>query len=348
MANPEIEINHMNNRFNANGKVGTKANFFSNAMDEYDSLENIVEGMGNKIAQQFVYGIDSANNPLSALFMSDAISEGEGIQETIVFRGDADEGNPKAGADYALGFADSHAQTFYQTLNYSKTYKKSIPRDEIRKASLGGSFADNVGNALIGTLAVAFGDDLESKISKVLTSNIENTGTIDMTDPNTVRKEIRKRVTDMSKKGDTYLGSVRKADGTYEKVHYADSKPSTLMVIMPKEMDDFLEYDEGNIFHPDKVGFSAMKVLVDDLATPVTTAEASAGNWIPPVGVDKAKPSIVICDSRFVRFAPFINNFTMSTQQNNGANPPFTNFFLHAQGLIGASMFRKSYAIVGE
>jgi len=349
MANPEIETNHMNDRFNDNGKVGTKANFFANAMSEYGSLPNIVEGMSNQIAMQFVYNMDEANNPLMPLFMGEAITTGEGIQETIVFRADADEGNPKADANYALGFADSRALTMYQTLTHSKTYKTSVSGNEIRKASLGGQFANDVGNALVSRLAVSFADDLESKISKSLVSNIDrdNYHPVDMANPDTVRKEIRKRITDMSKKGDTYLGRIRDNSGQQTKVHYGDSKPNSLVVIMPKEVDDFLEYDEGMIFNPEKVGIKARKILVDDLASPITGMECNANNWFLPVGVDMQKPSIVICDERFIRYAPFIDHFAMSTQQNNGANPPFTNFFLHTQGLIGASMFRKSCALYG-
>lgn len=356
--------------FTDNGRDGTLKNLFANAMASMEdaSFQEVYGALAPVLARQFVNYPDTPINPITKAFMGEALNYGSIIEDVFVdatpmkatktaIQGDNALGDPTD----ELGFANVNMRVSYATINAMNTGKVSRYMNEIRKASMNPTVAGNLGDSIMESLRAGAVSCLENQANKVLVSSIpednnvytgydsENDTLVDRVKKD--RDAIIKTALTMSKVNGEFTQEV---DGS----HYTDGKANDIYVIADKEKWADLTMDLSGIYHPEYLMFDEFKrlgvnitpIMIDGFATPVTATEksnyysASGITWEDAPGVGQDKPDFIVCDKRYFRINPYIDQYQMFSK-DVVANVPYTNFFLHMQNAISYQPNRKAAMI---
>ena len=345
--------------FTDNGRAGTTAQLFTNAMATMPGADfmQLYGALTPVLAKQYVHLPDTPDNPVTNAFIGEALNYGTVIEDIFVESTPmkatktkvSDLGDPTD----ELGFADVSMRKNYSTINALNTGKVSKYMHEIQKGAMGAAQAGQLGESIVASLRVGQVACLENQSAKVLVSSMpkalnEYCGVEqgDSTDE-ALMKERRKIIDiamEMSKVGSKYVAS-----------GYADGAARNIYIFATKNKWAELTLDKSGVFHPEylefnkfeRLGIKFTPVVTDKIETPVTDAEissyqtASGVLWEDAPGKNEAKPDFIICDSRYMRINPFIDRYQMYSK-DVVANIPFTNFFLHMQNAISYQPNRKA------
>ena len=348
--------------FKDNGRAGTTAQLFTNAMATMPGADfmELYGALTPVLAKQYVHLPDTPDNPVTNAFIGEAIQYGSVIEdiyvESTAMRATKTRTSDLGDPTDELAFADVGMVKQYSTINALNTGKVSKFMHEIRKASMGAAQAGSLGESIVASLRVGQVACLENQAAKVLVSSIPVSGNVycGVTEQDTpdekLMKERRKIIDvamDMSKVGSQYVAT-----------GYADGAARNIFIFATKNKWAELTLDKAGVFHPEYLEFSKFEnlgikftpIVTDKIETPVTDAEiadyqtASGVLWEDAPGKNEQKPDFIICDSRYLRINPFIDRYEMYSKDVVG-NLPFTNFFLHMQNAISYQPNRKAVRV---
>lgn len=313
-----------NTFFNSNGRIGADSNFFKNYSDVFTSETGIIDAFKTVLGEQYLHTRQKARTPFYSKFISKPLEYGSAWTERVTNRTATYKFNPKATASDALKFYDSSGieKVFYNNVSYRKSMSSGSDlalHELIMKGNSG-----NINDILLDGMQKDLQWELESDIGVYTVSNIAKETTVDMADSNAVRNLINDIAIDMKTDGKKYSDLERETE-------YAEN----VIVFMSAKDYRSLSNSTAILPSPSELNIDAEIIPVyGELPKPVTTAEFNAG-WGEsgssyeggtPVAVDKPRPKMIICDSRFIEVRPYLYSWKMTTDYNGAGD--FTNFHI--------------------
>lgn len=310
--------------FNSNGRIGADANFFKNYSDVFTSETGIIDAFKTVLGEQYLHTRQKARTPFYSRFISRPLEYGSAWMERVTNRTTTYKFNPKATASDALRFYDSTGleKVFYNNVSYRKSMSSAsdLALHELIIRGRGGAIND----VLLDGMQKDLQWELESDVGVYTVSNIAKETTVDMSNPDAVRELINDIAIDMKTDGTKYSDLERE-------IEYAEK----VIVFMSAKDYRSLSNSTAILPSPSELNVEAEIIPVyGELPKPVTTAEFNMG-WgesgsqyegTTPVAVDKSRPKMIICDSRFIEVRPYFNSWKMTSDYNGAGD--FRNFHL--------------------
>lgn len=324
-------------QFNYSGKIATDSNFWDQPVDRFVVGDSFVSKFSRVIGEQFFMPIKSPITPMYNRFAGSGIDAGSGITERIVCKNPTKHLKLKATAQDALGFYDTSGIEKNYDVNIAGWRPITIPSDlatfdEFTKGSeiakLNAYIYDNNVNG--------YQRDIESIIQKYVSSTIKNKETIeyDPTDYPSLIANLGALATNLMGEKTAYNELTSAENDTI--YHGADMG---IYAFIDKTLYDKVMSSKAYLPSPDKVIENVEFIpIIDGIATPITTAEWTAGpdtslSWDnKPVAIDESKPDIILMDKRKFEFKPVRGSYKVNNNFNGAGD--FNNVHLVYRAMI--------------
>ena len=318
-------------QFNYSGKIPTESNFWNQPVNRFVSGDTLITKFSKVIGEQFFMPIKTPTIPMYNRFAGASLRAGAGFTERMVCKNVSKHFKPKATASDAL--------SFYDTDGIEKTYNENIagwrpitiPSDLATfDEFINGSDIEKLNSYIYDNNVLNYQRDVESMIEKYVSSTIKNDTTIDY-DPS----DYPALIIALSEIANALMGEKTAYNELTDAenltiYHGADMG---LYAFIDKALYDKIMSSKAYLPNPDRIIENVEFIpMIDGNATPITTAEWTAGpnsglEWDnKPVAIDEDKPDIIICDKRKFEYKPIRGTYRV-TSNINGAGD-FTNYHL--------------------
>lgn len=327
---------YIDKTFNTSGKLATDSDFWDGPVSDFVTSDGITDGFGRVIAEQVFKPLNAPTTPFYNRIVGAPLNLGQGWTERALNKRGVKHFQPKATAQDTLGFYDSSGIQKTYELNVAGWVPASMPSDLATAEMMMENYSiGQLNDRIVDTVIDAYQQAMESNIEKYVVSSIKNKMNIDFTDP----------IDGFGKLMDiavNFLG---------DEIHYNEltddenagiyTHSTDVIVYLPKKLMNAYRNAKATLPSPNELVSNVQFVeLVNDIATPITTAEWDAGRgegsviaWDnKPVAIDEDKPDIVMTSgSKFV-YRPYRGTYRTGIQRNVAGD--FENIHLLWKGAI--------------
>lgn len=334
--------------FNTSGKIATDNEFWDGPIDEFVSSEGITPGFGRVIAEQVFKPLNAPSTPFYNRITGQPLNVGQGWTERAIKKKGVKHFNPKATAQDSLGFYESSGieKTFVN--NISGWIPNSIPSDlETAEMMLENYSVGQLNSLLVDIVIDAYQQAMESNIQKYAVSMTKNKVNIDFDD------DIIEAFGKLMDLATTFMGDeVQYNELTPEENAGIYTHSNTVQVYLPKTLMNKYRNAKASLPSPGELVSNVEFIeLVNDMATPITTAEWNAGRgesetiaWdSKPVAIDEAKPYVFMTASDKFVYRPYKGTYKMGTHKNIAGD--FDNVHLIWRGALAVKPWANAVRI---
>lgn len=318
-------------QFNDSGKIPTDSNFWDQPIERFVSGDTIITAFSKVIGEQFFMPIKTPTLPMYNRFAGGSLRAGAGFTERIVCKNASKHYKPKASASDALSFYDTDGIERTYAVNVAGWRPITIPSDLATfDEFVNGSDIEKLNSYIYDNNVLNYQRDIESIIQKYVSSTIKNKVEIDYdsTDYPALIMSISEIANDIMGEKTAYNEMTDAENLTF--YHGADMG---VYAFIDKTLYDKIMSSKAYLPNPDRIIENVEFIpMIDGIATPITTAEWTAGpntglEWDnKPVAIDENKPDIILCDKRKFEYKPVRGSYRVTTNINGAGD--FTNFHL--------------------
>ena len=336
----------MDGVFNTSGKIPTNSNFWEIGIDEFVTSEGITSGFSRVIAEQVFRPVKSPQIKFYEKFVGKPIASGYGWMERAIAKTVAKKFKPKATANDDLSFYDSEGIEKLFKIDYEGWRPVTLPSELATvEQMLNYGSVGTLNNILVDNVLKDYQRDMESAIQKKMISTTTSETTVDITDASAIRRKVSSLATQMMG-NKTHYNELTVTENA--KIYTASEK---VLAFINMDLYNFMIDSKAILPSPGELTQNVEYIpVVDDLATPLTTVEHTAGqtsnSWddeVVPSAVDKDAPVIYLCSADRCVVRPLINSYRINLSKNGAGD--FMNQHLLWKCAIGIRPWENAIRI---
>ena len=324
-------------QFNYSGKIPTESNFWDQPVNRFVSGDTLITKFSRVIGEQFFMPIKVPTLPMYNRMAGASLRAGAGLTERIVCKNPSKHFKPKATANDALSFYDTEGIEKTYTENIAGWRPITLPSDLATfDEFINGSDIEKLNSYIYDNNVMGYQRDVESIIEKYVSSTVKHKETVDF-DPTDYPALIIK----LSELANSMMGEKTVyndlTDAENQTIyHGADNG---IYAFIDKALYDKIMSSKAYLPNPDRIIENVEFIpMIDGNATPITTAEWTAGpntglSWdSKPVAIDEAKPDIILIDKRKYEYKPIRGTYKVTTNINGAGD--FVNHHLLYRAML--------------
>ena len=329
--------------FNSNGKIAADSDFFKNFPDVFTGADGIVDGFKTVLGEQIIHARRPWRTPIYSLAIGAPLRYGAAWSERLLRKTNTYEFNRNATAQDDLGFYDSEGYEKVFTINYAGRKTVSAASDLALRELLIPGNGGQINDYLVDGMTKDVQGELEAMAGVNLVSSIQHeVNDADLSTPDKIRKLIN----------DTAIAM--KTDGTkYSRMALDTEYADEVVVLMDAAMARDLSNSEAILPDAARLNVEARIIpIYGGLPTPITEQQFNAGRGASgsaydsgssPVAMGKAKPNMIIMDSKYFEIRPYIDEWKMTTSYNGAGD--FRNYHCLYKGAMGFKPWKNAVRI---
>lgn len=334
--------------FNKSGKIPTDSNFWKQDVDQFVAGDTITSGFAQVIGEQVFRPLMSPRTPFYNKFAGRVINSGYGWTENALYKKDAKKFNPKATANDNFGFYDSKGLQKTFTINVQGWIPNTIPSELASvEAFLKSGSVGELNSQLVDLVNIAYQNAIESEIEKKAINLTKNKMSVDIATNGIVESigQIMDKASEMM--SDDYHYN----ELTDEENNGLTTRSDKIYLFLEQKYINAYKNAKANLFNPDQLVSNVEIVpMVNQLPTPITTAEYTAGmtsNQWPdgdkPVALDEPKPIGYMVGSGKIEYRPLIGSYKVNMAKNQAGD--FDNVHLIYKGSVAVRPWENAIRI---
>lgn len=335
--------------FNTSGKIPTESNFWKQSLDNFVTSEGITAGFRRVIGEQVFKPLKDVRMPFYQRFVGAPITAGSGWTERALKYSAMDHWNPKATAEDDLKFYDSNGIEKTFEINVRGTKSVSVPSLlESPEMFVNRSGVGKLNSMLVDNVIQIYQRSIESEIQKKAISLTKAEMEVDIATDGIV--DVMGNI--MDKASEMLSDDYHYNELTEDENANLISRSSKVYLFMNQAYVNAYRNAKASLPSPSELVDNVELVpMVNALATPITTAEFTAGprtgvTWTTadkPVAVDKPAPIAFLCGSDKVVYRPVEGSYKVNLKENGKGD--FVNEHLIYKGAIAVRPWENSIRI---
>lgn len=338
--------------FNTSGRIPTMANFWKQTTDAFATSQGLTPKFMRVIAEQSFAPLGEPDTPFYNRFAGRPLNEGAGWTERALNLQPTKHFNPKAGANEELAYYENSGIEKTYEIDYEGWRPTTVPTDMYSiEEFIEARGVQELNSRILDAQTKGYQLDMESAIQKKAISCTKAEVTVDTSDMTKLYEAIRDTSADMMS-DETHYNDLT-ADENKNILTHANE----VLAFMPLKLWNQLRSSRASLPSPSELVDNVTVITTrNTLATPLTTAEWTAGNklddsntitWTDkPSAIDKKAPTVWLVDPRKIEYRPVIRSY------NTGITPIHSgnryNCHMTWRGAIGVRPWYNAVRIIDD